>query len=127
MILNKDILNQKIAPAIPALEAYWSLLLKWQKTVNLISSKTIESGWNRHILDSAQLYFLIENQQHTLMDVGSGGGLPGIVIAILNKELHGPLTKIILEQTLSFKRISILTKLFQNFLNGYLNQIFTLR
>ena len=64
--------------------------------MNLISSKTIENGWDRHILDSAQIYFFIENQQHTLMDVGSGGGLPGIVLAILNKELNGPLTNIVL-------------------------------
>lgn len=99
MISNKTELERKISAAIPTLKSYWELLLKWQKTVNLISSKTIENGWERHILDSAQIYFFIENQQHILMDVGSGGGLPGIVLAILNKELDGPLKKIILVES----------------------------
>ena len=99
MIKTKKELEEKISIAVPLLQAYWDLLLKWQKRVNLISSKTISDGWNRHILDSAQIYFLIENQQHSLMDVGSGGGLPGIVIAILNKVLKGPLTSIILVES----------------------------
>jgi len=99
MILNKNELEQKILPSVPLLKKYWNLLLLWQKSVNLISSKTIENGWERHILDSAQLYFFIENQQHTLMDVGSGGGLPAIVLAILNKELKGSLNKIMLVES----------------------------
>ncbi len=99
MIITKKELEQKIKPAFPLLKQYWDLLLKWQKKVNLISSKTISDGWNRHILDSAQLYFLLSNQKHILMDVGSGGGLPAIVIAILNQVLGGPLTSIILVES----------------------------
>ena len=99
MIVTKKELEQKIEPAVPLLKQYWNLLLKWQKTVNLISSKTIEEGWNRHILDCAQIYFLLENQNHSLMDVGSGGGLPAIVIAILNTVLKGPLTSITLVES----------------------------
>ena len=99
MVTTKKELEQKIEPAIPLLKEYWDLLLKWQKSVNLISSKTVEDGWNRHILDSAQLYFLLENQEHSLMDVGSGGGLPAVVIAILNKTLKGPLTSITLVES----------------------------
>ena len=96
MMTSKQELEQKILPAIPLLKKYWDLLLEWQKSVNLISPNTIEEGWNRHILDSAQLYFLIENQQDSLMDFGSGGGLPGIVLAILNQVLNGPLKHIVL-------------------------------
>ena len=92
-------LEKEITPCVPLLKMYWDLLLKWQKSVNLISPNTIKDGWERHILDSAQLYFLIENQQHTLMDVGSGGGLPAIVLAIMNKTLNGPLTEIILVES----------------------------
>ena len=92
-------LERKIAPAIPLLQQYWDLLLKWQKSVNLISDKTICNGWDRHILDSAQLYFLLPNQEVELMDVGSGGGLPAIVLAILNKVLKGPLKHIILVES----------------------------
>lgn len=92
-------LEKEITPCVPLLKMYWELLLKWQKSVNLISPNTIKDGWERHILDSAQLYFLIENQQHILMDVGSGGGLPAIVLAIINKTLNGPLTEIILVES----------------------------
>ena len=99
MLLNKNELEKNILVALPDLKKYWELLLIWQKSVNLISSKTMENGWERHILDSAQLYFFISNQQHTLMDVGSGAGLPGIVIAILNKVLKGPLKKIVLVES----------------------------
>ncbi|MBQ3695744.1 MAG: 16S rRNA (guanine(527)-N(7))-methyltransferase RsmG [Alphaproteobacteria bacterium] len=99
MILSKEELEQKIEPAIPLLKEYWALLLRWQKSVNLISDKTIKEGWTRHILDSAQLYFLLSNQQDSLMDVGSGGGLPAIVIAILNQTLKGPLTSITLVES----------------------------
>ena len=99
ILLNKNELEKNIEPAVPDLRKYWEMLLTWQKSVNLISHKTIENGWERHILDSAQLYFLISNQQDSLMDVGSGGGLPGIVIAILNKVLKGPLKKIILVES----------------------------
>ena len=99
MITSKKELEEKIEPAVPVLKQYWNLLLKWQKSVNLISSKTIEDGWDRHILDSAQLYFLLTNQEHILMDVGSGGGLPGVVIAILNQQLKGPLKVITLVES----------------------------
>ena len=99
MILNKKNLEQQIIPAIPLLKDYWNLLIRWQKSVNLISSKTIENGWDRHILDSAQLYFLLPNQASVLMDVGSGGGLPAVVLAILNKTLKGSLMRIILVES----------------------------
>jgi len=99
MIKSKNELEQKISKAIPALKEFWDLLLKWQKSVNLISPKTIENGWDRHILDSAQLYFLIENSAKKMMDVGSGGGFPGMVIAILNQALKGPLKEIILVES----------------------------
>lgn len=99
MIVNKTELEQKILPAVPSLKEYWNLLCRWQKTVNLVSSKTIENGWDRHILDSAQVYFLMPKQAKFMMDVGSGGGLPAIVIAILNKELNGSLKRIMLVES----------------------------
>ena len=99
MLMSKTDLEQKILPATPLLKAYWTLVLKWQKTVNLVSPNTLKEGWNRHILDSAQLYFLIKNQQDVLMDVGSGAGFPGLVIAILNQVFKGPLRQIILVES----------------------------
>ena len=98
-MFSKKEIEQKIEPAIPLLKEYWNLVLKWQKVVNLISNKTIEDGWNRHILDSAQLYFLIPDDKKILLDVGSGGGFPGLVLAILNKVLKGPLKEITLVES----------------------------
>lgn len=67
------------------LEAYVALLLQWQQRINLISPTTIPDIWTRHILDSAQLYHLRPDARRWA-DLGSGGGLPGIVIACLLAE-----------------------------------------
>ena len=110
MTLNKTELENKIKPAKPLLEHYVQLLLKWQKSVNLISENTIKDIWDRHILDSAQLYFLLDSNQQFLMDVGSGGGLPAVVIAILNQELKGPLNRIVLVESDLKKSLFLIKK-----------------
>lgn len=68
---------------IDQLKEYQSLLLKWNKTINLISSSTIDDFWSRHIVDSMQLFDFIEDKDLYVVDLGSGGGLPGIVLSIL--------------------------------------------
>ncbi|WP_341755339.1 16S rRNA (guanine(527)-N(7))-methyltransferase RsmG [Candidatus Tisiphia endosymbiont of Ptychoptera albimana] len=67
---------------LDALEKYQSLTLKWNKTINLVSCNTEREFWVRHILDSLQLMKYINNQNIHLIDVGSGGGFPGIVLSI---------------------------------------------
>lgn len=63
---------------------YVALLTKWQKAVNLIGSKTVPDLWRRHMLDSAQLFALIDRPERRLwLDLGSGGGFPGLVVAIM--------------------------------------------
>ena len=68
------------------LEAYAALLVKWQKAVNLVGPKTLPDLWRRHMLDSAQVFPMIPIQAETLMDLGSGAGFPGLVLAILGIE-----------------------------------------
>lgn len=75
---------------------YIGTLKKWQKAVNLVSNASLDDVWNRHIVDSAQLYPLIPNTAKTLVDMGSGAGFPALPLAILNKNNNGPLKKIIL-------------------------------
>ena len=75
--------------SIPNLEKFSEIVLKWQKSLNLISKNTVSDIWNRHILDSAQLYLYLPADASVLVDIGSGAGFPGIVLAILNKELDG--------------------------------------
>ncbi len=67
---------------LDALEKYQSLTLKWNKTINLVSCNTECEFWVRHILDSLQLMKYINDQNIHLIDVGSGGGFPGIVLSI---------------------------------------------
>lgn len=60
---------------------YADLLRDWQRAKNLVSDNTIKTLWQRHISDSYQLLSLAEDNSHWL-DIGSGAGLPGIVVAI---------------------------------------------
>ncbi len=65
------------------LQHYASLLAKWQKTINLVSQASLKHAWQRHFLDSLQLLPLLGNAR-TLVDLGSGGGFPGLVLAAAN-------------------------------------------
>jgi 16S rRNA (guanine527-N7)-methyltransferase len=62
------------------LDRFVELLLAWQKTTNLISPSTLPHIWTRHIADSLQLLDLAPDAR-TWIDLGSGGGFPGVVIA----------------------------------------------
>ena len=77
------------------LEAYADLLRRWNKTINLVSPSSLEHLWSRHFQDSAQLLELVEPVGRWV-DLGSGGGFPGLVIAVLAKEL-GDLEVILVE------------------------------
>lgn len=67
---------------VAKLELYERLLLQWQKAVNLVASTTLPQVWQRHFADSAQLIALAPNAK-IWADLGSGGGFPGLAIAIL--------------------------------------------
>jgi len=72
---------------LDALSAYVLLLEKWQPRINLISPKTVPDIWSRHIFDSAQLVAHVPKGSSSdtprIMDIGSGAGFPGLVLAIL--------------------------------------------
>ncbi len=69
------------------LRAYHSLLLKWQGTINLVSPSTAAQAWDRHFVDSLQLLPHIPHAAATLYDLGSGGGFPGLVLAIARPDM----------------------------------------
>lgn len=71
------------------LRAFEALVKKWTQKINLISKSTIPEIWNRHIIDSAQIFSLALSGEHWV-DLGSGGGFPGIVIAILTEDSQTP-------------------------------------
>jgi 16S rRNA (guanine527-N7)-methyltransferase len=66
----------------PRLELYVDLLLAWQKRINLIGPATASTVWERHILDALQLLPLLPPQTKIIAELGSGAGIPGLVIAI---------------------------------------------
>lgn len=69
------------------LKTYEDILCKWQKTINLVSPATISNARLRHFDDSLQLLSFISADPHTLYDLGSGAGFPGLVIAITRPDL----------------------------------------
>ncbi|MGH6797796.1 MAG: 16S rRNA (guanine(527)-N(7))-methyltransferase RsmG, partial [Roseiarcus sp.] len=70
------------------LAAFVDLLQRWRKTTNLISDSTFASVWTRHIADSAQLLALAPEAKRWV-DLGSGAGFPGLVIAIQLADVPG--------------------------------------
>jgi len=66
---------------VDRLKIYESALVKWQETINLVAPKTIDAIWSRHFADSLQLAGYVPEASKKLVDLGSGGGFPGLVIA----------------------------------------------
>ena len=71
------------------LSTYVELLEQWNQRINLVGRNTMGDIWRRHILDAAQLYPLLPRQASILVDLGSGAGLPGLVLAAMGvAEVH---------------------------------------
>lgn len=75
---------------IDRLKAYQGLLEKWNPTINLVAKSTMKAAWDRHIVDSAQVFALTAGQIDHWVDMGSGGGFPGLVVSVLAKEFEKP-------------------------------------
>ena len=72
--------------ALYKLDIFCKEVIAYNLKFNLISKSTINSIWDRHVLDSAQLVKFIDfNSKSSLSDLGTGAGFPGIVIAIFNR------------------------------------------
>jgi len=84
---------------ITSLKEYEAYLIKSNKTLNLIGKSTINQIWLRHFLDSAQVIDFIDKNASDLIDLGSGAGFPGLVIAILAKGRKIPLRVKLIEKS----------------------------
>ena len=71
---------------IQNLEHFAALVTKWTPKINLIAKGSVPDIWDRHIIDSVQLYRFAPKVYEKWADLGSGGGFPGIILAILAKE-----------------------------------------
>ena len=94
---------------IISLEKYEKMLIIANKSFNLIGSSTVSEIWNRHFLDSFQVIDFIEKNEKSLVDVGSGAGFPGIVLAIAAKDKKIPLKITLVDK--SPKKIIFLKKI----------------
>lgn len=77
------------------LEIYAALLKEWSGRMNLVARSTLSAVWHRHMLDSAQLYPLLPKSAQTVVDLGSGAGFPGLVLAIMGAERDGFLVHLV--------------------------------
>jgi 16S rRNA (guanine527-N7)-methyltransferase len=73
--------------SVASMRIYHDLLLKWQKALNLVSSGSVSEAWERHFIDSLQVLSLVPDDVRSLVDLGSGGGFPGMVLAIARSNL----------------------------------------
>ena len=84
--MKDDILKDVSRETLSLLERLSDLVKKWNKSINLISKSTVPNLWERHILDSAQIFYANHGNFKKWLDIGSGAGFPGLVLAILAKE-----------------------------------------
>lgn len=70
------------------LEDYVALLGRWNHRINLVARRALNDVWSRHIADSAQLLNLAPPNAATWIDLGSGAGFPGLVVAVMAAERH---------------------------------------
>ena len=99
--LNYDFLINKICVSretCDLLRLYYDMLVSWNKKINLVSRKSIKTTWNRHFLDSAQLWLYLPQKANKWLDFGSGAGFPGLVIAFISKELKPDLKIVLVEK-----------------------------
>ncbi|MEZ5911129.1 MAG: 16S rRNA (guanine(527)-N(7))-methyltransferase RsmG [Paracoccaceae bacterium] len=79
------------------LGTFEALLKKWNPAINLVSASTLPEFHKRHILDSAQLFSLRPADARRWVDLGSGGGLPGLVVAILAADAAPGMETVLIE------------------------------
>ena len=84
---------------ITSLKKYEDLLIKANKSLNLIGNSTINQIWTRHFLDSAQVIDFIDKNDKTLIDIGSGAGFPGLILAITSRDRKMPLKIKLIEKS----------------------------
>ena len=84
---------------ISSLKKYEDLLIKYNSGLNLVGKSTINEIWSRHFLDSAQVIDLIDKNINSCIDIGSGAGFPGLVLALLLKHKKSQVNFKILEKS----------------------------
>ena len=95
------------------LDEFKEMILYENKKINLISQHTEEIARDRHIIDCAQIIDLIDKNHLSCTDLGSGSGLPGLVLAIIKKKQKSDMKFFLYEK--SFKKSNFLKKVINKF------------
>jgi len=117
-LINSNILNYSVLESLNVsretfydFEEFRSLLIKKNDEINLIGENTINNLRERHIIDSAQIIDFIELNEISCTDIGSGSGLPGIILAIIAKHKNLPMNFDLYEK--SFRKAEFLNHVIQ--------------
>ena len=86
------------------LQKFIALLIEWNEKMNLVSKNSLADVWIRHVLDSAQLVDYIPVNAKQIVDIGSGSGFPGIVLAVMLQDIK-PQSNITLVESISKKSV----------------------
>ncbi len=109
------------------LQTYQNLLTEWQTKFNLVSNGSLNDAWNRHFIDSVQLFKYLPKDCKTLLDFGSGAGFPGLVLAVVAAEktpyLKVTLIESIAKKTLYLKEVAAQLGLDVNIINDRIENI----
>ena len=132
-------ITQVSRETITSLKKYEDILIKANKTLNLVGNSTINDIWTRHFLDSVQVIDFIDKNDKTVVDLGSGAGFPGLVLAIALKDRKIPLKIKLIEKSPKkakfleeiIKQLNLNVKVLnQNFLeqqNKFMSDVFVAR
>ena len=89
---------------IQKLKDFVTILRDWNEKMNLVSKKSMEDVWGRHVLDSLQLMEYLPAAVKSLVDIGSGAGFPGVVLAIAMQEKF-PTAQVTLVESITKKTV----------------------
>ena len=91
--------SQVSRETIISLKKYENMLIEANKSLNLVGKSTIKEIWYRHFLDSVQVIDFIDKNDKSLIDIGSGAGFPGLILAIVAKDRKFPLKIKLIEKS----------------------------
>lgn len=105
MDIKKELSQYNVSrETIIKLEKFADLLREWNQKMNLVSRNSMEVLWERHILDSMQLINYVPSETKRLVDIGSGAGFPGLILAIMLQEKN-PDAQITLVESITKKTV----------------------
>jgi 16S rRNA (guanine527-N7)-methyltransferase len=94
---------------IKIFKKYEEMLIRENKSLNLIGDSTINTIWERHFMDSCQIIDFIDKNDKNLVDIGSGAGFPGLALAIIARDRNIPVKVKLIDK--SPKKTNFLSKI----------------